>query len=87
MQMKRLVAGAIALAVFVVGTSAMAQPKGKDDKKNNDQQMDFKDDPLEAGGLGPNEIGLKIRSGPVRSTLIKPRMSFVPQLLKSVENL
>jgi pSer/pThr/pTyr-binding forkhead associated (FHA) protein len=29
----------------------------------------------------------KIRPGPVRTTLIRPRTSFVPEMLKSVENL
>lgn len=87
MWIKRIVSGTVVLSVLLSASFALAQPKGKEKEKNNDQAMDFKDDPLEAGGLGPNEIGLKIRSGPVRSTLIKPRMSFVPQMLKSVENL
>jgi hypothetical protein len=28
-----------------------------------------------------------VRPGPVRTTLIRPRTSFVPEMLKSVENL
>ncbi len=91
MKIKRGLAGAAAIAVFLATSSALAAPKAaagdKKDAQNNDQVMDFKDDPLEAGGLGPNEVGLKIRQGPVRSTLIKPRMSFIPELRASVENL
>lgn len=84
MWMKRFLAGSVALALVVTGSLAAAAPK---EEKKNDQAMEFNDDPLEAGGLGPNDVGIKVRSGPVRSTLIKPRMTFIPQMLKSVQNL
>ena len=29
----------------------------------------------------------RVRPGPVRTTLIRPRTSFVPEMLKSVENI
>jgi hypothetical protein len=47
----------------------------------------FSDDPLAAGGFGPRDATIRVRPGPVRQTLIKPRTSFVPEMLKSVENL
>ena len=36
---------------------------------------------------GPNDATIRVRPGPVRTTLIRPRTSFVPEMLKSVENL
>jgi hypothetical protein len=48
---------------------------------------EFSDDPLSAGGFGPNDATIRVRPGPVRRTLIRPRTSFVPEMLKSVENL
>ena len=42
---------------------------------------------LSAGGFGPNDATIRVRPGPVRTTLIRPRTSFVPEMLKSVENL
>jgi hypothetical protein len=48
---------------------------------------EFSDDPLNAGGFGPNDATIRVRPGPVRTTLIRPRTSFVPEMLKSVENL
>jgi hypothetical protein len=48
---------------------------------------EFDDDPLAAGGFGPNDATIRVRPGPVRTTLIRPRTSFVPEMLKSVENL
>jgi hypothetical protein len=47
----------------------------------------FSDDPLAGGGFGPNDATIRVRPGPMRQTLIKPRTSFVPEMLKSVENL
>lgn len=56
-------------------------------KKDEGYAYEFTDDPLAAGGLAPNDATIRVRPGPVRSTLIKPRTSFVPEMLKSVENL
>ena len=52
-----------------------------------DYGYEFSDDPLSAGGFGPNDATIRVRPGPVRTTLIRPRTSFVPEMLKSVENL
>ena len=58
-------------------------PTGKD----SGYGYEFTDDPLNAGGFGPNDATIRVRPGPVRTTLIRPRTSFVPEMLKSVENL
>ncbi len=55
--------------------------------KEDGYGYEFGDDPLAAGGFGPNDATIRVRPGPVRSTLIRPRTSFVPEMLKSVENL
>ena len=47
----------------------------------------FEDDPLSGGGFGPADATIRVRPGPVRTTLIRPRTSFVPEMLKSVENI
>jgi len=60
-----------------------APPAGKD----SGYGYEFTDDPLNAGGFGPNDATIRVRPGPVRTTLIRPRTSFVPEMLKSVENL
>ena len=54
---------------------------------NGDYGYKFDDDPLSAGGFGPNDATIRVRPGPVRTTLIRPRTSFVPEMLKSVENI
>jgi hypothetical protein len=47
----------------------------------------FLDDPLEAGGPGTNEVHIRVASHVIRTTLIRPRTTFVAELLKTVENL
>lgn len=48
---------------------------------------EFDDDPLNAGGFGPNDATIRVRPKAARTTLIRPRTSFVPEMLKSVENI
>ena len=79
--------GAVAMAalgVLLFTTEVLAQAKSK---KEEGYGYDFSDDPLAAGGFGPNDATIRVRPGPVRTTLIRPRTSFVPEMLKSVENL
>ena len=47
----------------------------------------FLDDPLDAGGLGTHEAHIRVSSHVIRTTLIRPRTTFVAELLKTVENL
>jgi hypothetical protein len=55
--------------------------------KEDGYAYSFSDDPLSAGGFGPNDATIRVRPNAVRNTLIRPRTSFVPEMLKSVENL
>jgi hypothetical protein len=68
------------------GTKATGAPPGGGGKDSG-YGYEFTDDPLNAGGFGPNDATIRVRPGPVRTTLIRPRTSFVPEMLKSVENL
>lgn len=73
-----------AMSVLLISSVALAQGK---DKKDDGYGYEFSDDPLNAGGFGPNDATIRVRPGPVRTTLIRPRTTFVPEMLKSVENL
>ena len=79
-----------AVSVLLVASEALAQtpaPAAGQKKKDEGYGYEFSDDPLNAGGFGPNDATIRVRPGPVRTTLIRPRTSFVPEMLKSVENL
>jgi hypothetical protein len=95
MKSKRILFGLLA-ATFVLASAstAFAQEGGAGVKttegakgKDEGYGYEFSDDPLAAGGFGPNDATIRVRPGPVRTTLIRPRTSFVPEMLKSVENL
>ncbi len=77
-----------AASMMLVVSSAFAQDDGtKATDTKEGYGYEFSDDPLSAGGFGPNDATIRVRPGPVRTTLIRPRTSFVPEMLKSVENL
>jgi len=86
--LKSGLAGAAAVG-FVLSLSLNAAAQGvKESESGSDGYgYEFEDDPLSAGGFGPNDSRIRVRKGAQRSTLIKPRTQFISELLKSVENL
>ena len=101
--MKRVLFGLMAAAFVLTSAEAFAQQPagggggggaggvkatgGGGGGKDEGYGYEFSDDPLAAGGFGPSDATIRVRPGPVRTTLIRPRTSFVPEMLKSVENL
>jgi hypothetical protein len=90
---KLLVAGFMAGAFLLLAVQSYAQdaaptaPAAGGSSGSGDYGYKFEDDPLAAGGFGPSDATIRVRPGPVRTTLIRPRTSFVPEMLKSVENI
>jgi hypothetical protein len=95
---KRVLGGAVLVTLMLVASQSFAQapagaaPAAGGDASggsggNGDYGYKFEDDPLSAGGFGPADATIRVRPGPVRTTLIRPRTSFVPEMLKSVENI
>jgi hypothetical protein len=94
-----LVSGLAAAALMVLATPSSAQEAGGGGgggavantgaatTGTGDYGYKFEDDPLSGGGFGPADATIRVRPGPVRTTLIRPRTSFVPEMLKSVENI
>ncbi len=77
--------GAVTLLVApLVFAQAVSESK---DEGGDGYGYEFDDDPLNAGGFGPNDATIKVRARAARTTLIRPRTSFVPEMLKSVENI
>jgi hypothetical protein len=81
----RILSVAIGLAAFGVTGAAFAQDKAAGDKEGYGYEFD--DDPLAAGGFGPSDATIRVRPRAARTTLIRPRIQFVDEMLKSVENL
>ena len=88
----RVVAGVAGITVMLLASTAMAQGGGVKETPGAEAGgegygYEFEDDPLAAGGFGPNDATIKVRPKAARTTLIRPRTSFVPEMLKSVENI
>lgn len=89
---KRRLVGKGILAASIVAAASLttlaASAQGIQESKTDDGYgYSFEDDPLNAGGFGPNDATIRVRARAARTTLIRPRTSFVPEMLKSVENL
>lgn len=87
--MRQFACGALlACALVALAGQASAQESTYVEKKTSDgQDVRFKDDPVAA--LGNNPIGAQL-SGfhpPKRFNLMRPRKTFVPEMLKSIENM
>jgi hypothetical protein len=83
----RILSVAIGLAAFGVTGAAFAQDKEKAGGDKDGYGYEFDDDPLAAGGFGPSDATIRVRPRAARTTLIRPRIQFVDEMLKSVENL
>lgn len=83
----RIVSVAIGLAAFMASGAAFAQKATGDGEKGDGYGYEFDDDPLAAGGFGPSDATIRVRPRAARTTLIRPRIQFVDEMLKSVENI
>jgi len=77
----------VGAALSLTSLVASAQQPIQESKTDDGYGYSFDDDPLNAGGFGPNDATIRVRARAARTTLIRPRTSFVPEMLKSVENL
>ncbi len=77
---------AVALAASS-STAAAEKPKEPRPARVDEYGYTFTDESLLAGATGVLGMPVTIRIPPLRVTLIRPRTSFVVELLKSVENL
>ncbi|MEO8901906.1 MAG: hypothetical protein ABI488_08575 [Polyangiaceae bacterium] len=82
----KVVAISLGLVAFAAAPAVFAQDKPAGDHPDG-YGYEFTDDPLNAGGFGPNDATIKVRPRAARTTLIRPRTTFVPEMLKSVENI
>jgi hypothetical protein len=84
-------------ALLVLGSSETAQAQApkttiktaeySEQNVNGDQVVKFTGDELAAATDGPYGNILRRLPGVIHAGLIRPRVNFVPELLKSVENL
>jgi hypothetical protein len=68
-------------------TAAADPPKPAPPGRTDSYSYTFTDDALLAGPNGTNGLPINARLPGMRQTLIRPRTTFIVELLKSVENL
>jgi hypothetical protein len=90
----KLISGALGLTAWLLASVAFAQSEGVKETPGGAEAgsaegygYEFDDDPLSAGGFGPSDATIKVRPKAARTTLIRPRTHFIPEMLKSVENI
>ena len=76
----------VVAAVAVTSVPAFAQDVTTTDQRDGYRYV-FKDEPLTAGGLDANDARIRVMPHMLRQTLIRPRLTFVSQMLESVEKL
>ena len=86
-QRKAVVGAGVLLGLSLVLAAPSAFAQSKSTEGDGGYGYEFSDDPLNAGGFGPNDATIRVRPTAARTTLIRPRTSFVAEMLKSVENI
>ena len=84
----RLVLAIVATGAAGAPSLAQAQTSGyQETATGGDAQLIFKDDVMTAGGLDGTMSVVKVPTRALRSGLLRPRVEFVAELTKTVENL
>ena len=79
---------AIAVAVAIAAPRpAHAADDYVDQTDRDGQRVVFKDDPMTAGPMASTGSLLVVRPSAARVGLLRPRVEFIHEMLKSVENL
>jgi hypothetical protein len=81
---KGFVCAAVCSAMALGALPAAAQPK-KDEARNYEYRFD--DDPLHADGASAAAPRIVVVKTGRRDRLLRPRLHFVPEMLKSVESM
>lgn len=84
---QRVLGTALALLITTAGTAQAQGRPAASSTKDRDISYVFEDDPLQAGATNPNDVRIMVFAYGMRQQLIRPRTAFVPELLKTVENL
>ena len=73
--------------VLLVGGVAVAQPKGGDKNAGKVKVYDFSGDTIEGDLVKPEGTDLNARDFAKHSSLIRIRKDFIPEIIKSAEDL
>ena len=86
-QISKFSAQALVFAALLAGPSAMASPASAQDAPAPETTYDFEDDLVTGDLVRPDGEQLIVRRRGRRASLIQIREHFIPEMLKSVEDL
>ncbi|MBK8253870.1 MAG: hypothetical protein IPK82_14555 [Polyangiaceae bacterium] len=75
------------VSLLVAAPALADETTVKDAKSDKNYGYTFEDDPLQSGVAGTTGFVLKVRPKGFRTVLLRPRTTFVSEMLKSVEAL
>lgn len=84
--MKKISFIVLLLTVSLISIPALAQTK-MTQESDDSYGYEFEDDPLATGWFSPNDAILKIRGKGFRTMLIRPRTSFIKEMIRDIEEL
>lgn len=84
--MRSTLATLAGLTIVALATNAAAAPTVETTDTKDGYEYIYDADKLNADGLGNTIPIIKVRNRATRRTLIRPRATFVPELLKSAES-
>lgn len=84
---RRALAALLAAGAVLTPLTARAAEDFVDQTDKDGQRVVFKDDPMTADTMGSTGAVLVLRPSAARVGLLRPRVEFIREMLKSVENL
>lgn len=89
--MKKIVVTSVFLAASVLGGIAFAQEHGRDsmacDANGRNCEISFTDAVVQGSLVRPDGVSSGVKNHAIPVNLIRIRSNFIPEMLKSVENL
>lgn len=79
-------AALVGATILAFGGTALGEVEASRYTQDGDYHV-FRDDLLNSDVRFPSGADIRVRPGPKRVMLIRPRASFVPEMLKSVEKM
>jgi hypothetical protein len=83
----RKLSSALVLVLFMTGAAAAQQPKAGADKAPKTKVYDFSGDTIEGDLVKPEGSTVDARDFAKHSSLIRIRKDFIPEIIKSAEDL
>ena len=73
--------------LIAIALTLLASPAAAQDRDDDGYAYVFEDDPLSGLNHGSTAAQIRVRPQGVRQMLLRPRVHFIPELLKSVEQI